>query len=117
MKTENMVIYVILFVLMIGDIVFRSVKNSYKKKDEQIHMDSLIRVLATTGLFVIGVFLLIISMSKFSAIYFFSGQALLLVAAISSMMYNWKFSKLFASLILIITMFAIMSLNIFTEIY
>lgn len=112
MNPENIPLYIILFNLMVVSVFTRHVKAKKNKEDLTSH--PVLRTITTTVFFLVGVFLLILSLLVDVNAIFYFGQALLFIAGVFTIASLWKVTKVYAVFILLLLVVFFIYLNLLT---
>ncbi|NYF26065.1 hypothetical protein [Sporosarcina sp. JAI121] len=110
MNPENIPLYIILLILMVISVFIRHVKA--KKNNEELSSHPVLRTITTTVFFLVGVFLLILSLLVDMNAIFYFGQALLFIAGVAIMISLWKVTKAYTLFILLLLVVFFIYLNL-----
>lgn len=83
-----------------------------KKNNEELDSHPVLRTITTTVFFLVGLFLLILSVLIDVSTIFYFGQALIFIASVFTMISLWKASKVYAVFILLLSVVFIIYLNL-----
>ncbi|MFC5587464.1 hypothetical protein ACFPRA_00895 [Sporosarcina soli] len=110
MNMENTPLYIMIFILMVISVFITHFKA--KKNNEELNSHPVLRRITTTVFFLVGLFLLIVSVIVDVNFIFYSGQALIFIAGVATMISLWKVTKVYAVFIFILSVFFIIYLNL-----
>lgn len=110
MNPENITLYIIFFILMVVSVFISHFKA--KKNNEELNSHPVLRTITTTVFFLLGVFLLILSVLIDANTIFYFGQVLIFVAGVATMISLWKITKVYAVSIFLLSVVFIIFLNL-----